>query len=464
MADGNTQLKAGDQVLAVLEPGKEEELPQGASQAALRRLASLLALPVVLVGCGGESSNESQPAATGYRSPRSRQASTRRCTSRGGAERRLYVVEQEGRIRIVRNGRITGTSSTSARGSGVLRRAGPPLGCVPSALREERALLRLLHGPGEPRRRVPRPACGSHAAERRRPVLEPQRRSTRVRARRSPLRRHGGLGLRRRSGEPRAEHGFPVRQAARDQRRSTRRALADRRPGSAQSMALLVRPQDGRPLHRRCRPELLGGGRLHAEVEPGARELRLGRLRRPGQVRGQVARPRQAGLPDRHLSPRGPLRRHGGFVYRGSAVPSARGRYFYGDNCSGAVWSLRVVGRQGAKRSPGAIPARGALVLRRGRPGRALRRHARRHALPASAPASRAAAAHLRALLPQRRVRERLERVVQQRELSYDRREVLAAVQPAVEALELGRQAVEALEQRVELAITDVLGGSMAQW
>jgi glucose/arabinose dehydrogenase len=34
----------------------------------------------------------------------------------------------------------------------------------------------------------------------------------------------------------------------------------------------------------------------------------------------------------------------GGFVYRGAAVPAARGRYFYGDNCSGAVWSLRVVG------------------------------------------------------------------------------------------------------------------------
>jgi glucose/arabinose dehydrogenase len=34
----------------------------------------------------------------------------------------------------------------------------------------------------------------------------------------------------------------------------------------------------------------------------------------------------------------------GGFVYRGAAVPGARGRYFYGDNCSGAVWSLRVVG------------------------------------------------------------------------------------------------------------------------
>jgi glucose/arabinose dehydrogenase len=34
----------------------------------------------------------------------------------------------------------------------------------------------------------------------------------------------------------------------------------------------------------------------------------------------------------------------GGFVYRGRAVPAARGRYFYGDYCSGRIWSLRVVG------------------------------------------------------------------------------------------------------------------------
>ncbi|MGE5691669.1 MAG: PQQ-dependent sugar dehydrogenase [Pseudomonadota bacterium] len=31
----------------------------------------------------------------------------------------------------------------------------------------------------------------------------------------------------------------------------------------------------------------------------------------------------------------------GGFVYRGTAVPAARGRYFYGDFCSGIVWSLK---------------------------------------------------------------------------------------------------------------------------
>jgi glucose/arabinose dehydrogenase len=32
----------------------------------------------------------------------------------------------------------------------------------------------------------------------------------------------------------------------------------------------------------------------------------------------------------------------GGFVYRGEAIPSARGHYFYGDYCSGLVWSLAV--------------------------------------------------------------------------------------------------------------------------
>ncbi len=33
----------------------------------------------------------------------------------------------------------------------------------------------------------------------------------------------------------------------------------------------------------------------------------------------------------------------GGYVYRGKAVPSATGRYFYGDFCSGTVWSLELV-------------------------------------------------------------------------------------------------------------------------
>jgi hypothetical protein len=40
----------------------------------------------------------------------------------------------------------------------------------------------------------------------------------------------------------------------------------------------------------------------------------------------------------------------GGYVYRGKAVPAAAGRYFYGDYCSGKVWSLSVKG--GAVSSP----------------------------------------------------------------------------------------------------------------
>ncbi len=44
----------------------------------------------------------------------------------------------------------------------------------------------------------------------------------------------------------------------------------------------------------------------------------------------------------------------GGYVYRGSAVPAAVGRYFFGDYCSGTVWSLRVVDGKaaGVRREP----------------------------------------------------------------------------------------------------------------
>jgi glucose/arabinose dehydrogenase len=41
----------------------------------------------------------------------------------------------------------------------------------------------------------------------------------------------------------------------------------------------------------------------------------------------------------------------GGYVYRGSAVPAMRGRYVYGDYCSGKLWSLVLRGGKARVRS-----------------------------------------------------------------------------------------------------------------
>ena len=47
----------------------------------------------------------------------------------------------------------------------------------------------------------------------------------------------------------------------------------------------------------------------------------------------------------------------GGFVYRGR-VTEARGRYFFGDFCSGAIWSFRRVNgvKRGFRREPFTVP------------------------------------------------------------------------------------------------------------
>jgi glucose/arabinose dehydrogenase len=44
----------------------------------------------------------------------------------------------------------------------------------------------------------------------------------------------------------------------------------------------------------------------------------------------------------------------GGYVYRGKAVPGAVGRYFYGDYCTGIIWSFKISGGKavGLRREP----------------------------------------------------------------------------------------------------------------
>jgi glucose/arabinose dehydrogenase len=47
----------------------------------------------------------------------------------------------------------------------------------------------------------------------------------------------------------------------------------------------------------------------------------------------------------------------GGYVYRGRAVPASVGRYFFGDYCSGTIWSLKMVNgtATGVRREPTTI-------------------------------------------------------------------------------------------------------------
>ena len=42
----------------------------------------------------------------------------------------------------------------------------------------------------------------------------------------------------------------------------------------------------------------------------------------------------------------------GGFVYRGNAIPSAKGRYFFSDNCAGRVRSVRAGGSSSVRDEP----------------------------------------------------------------------------------------------------------------
>ena len=74
----------------------------------------------------------------------------------------------------------------------------------------------------------------------------------------------------------------------------------------------------------------------------------------------------------------------GGYVYRGTAVPAAKGRYFYGDYCSGTVWSFRPSGRK-ATNLRKSLQSRRAVVVRRGCARRALRDVTERHRLQARA-------------------------------------------------------------------------------
>ena len=123
--------------------------------------------------------------------------------------------------------------------------------------------------------------------------------------------------------------------------------LASRDLGArpAQSVALLVRPRERRSVDRRRRPERLGGSRP-PQARPRRHQLRLEPLRGPARLRRRHAR-----------WPAGKLRRPvaeyshsegcsitGGYVYRGPRIAGLSGRYVYADYCSGKMWTLSPAG------------------------------------------------------------------------------------------------------------------------
>ena len=126
-------------------------------------------------------------------------------------------------------------------------------------------------------------------------------------------------------------------------RQSLRRDWARRGdlcPWTAQPVAAELRPRARRLLHRRCRPGPLGRNRPRTK----RRQLRLAPIRRAG---GSLSRPadRRIGRPA-HVSYDHSLGQSitGGYVYRGTAMPSLVGTYIYGDYITGRVFTLRLDG------------------------------------------------------------------------------------------------------------------------
>ena len=311
-------------------------------------LRTLLAAPIVLaglLGCGGNGGDTAERAAVGYRfvAVASGLDSPVHVTAPRGERRRLYVVEQEGRIRVVRGGRITGT---------LLDIRSRVVCCG------EQGLLSVAFHPRYARNRryfvyYTAPANrvveyrGSRAMRTMLNVADPYSNHNGGQLMFGPDGRlYVGMGDAGSGGDPENRAQNPASRFG--------KLLAinvDRRGARWQTVGLGLRNPWRFSFDRRTGDLYIG------DVGQNAwEEVNFTPRRSPGlENYGWDVYEGRAKFEDKQPS-RGrlvfpivvyPLGGHcavtGGFVYRGSAVPAARGRYFYGDNCSGAIWSLRVV-------------------------------------------------------------------------------------------------------------------------
>ena len=260
------------------------------------------------------------------------------------------------------------------------RRAGAALGRLRSRVRDEPPLLRRLHRHERrhARRAVP---LERHArrSRRRRSSCSSSRTSRRTTTAAScssgpTAGSTGGTATAAAAAIPSTTGRTSARPFAKIMRLNVNAptaALAARRLRAAQPVALLVRPRERRPLHRRRRPGRVGGDRLPEARHPADRQLRLEPLRgartsttprRRCSTRGRYV---AAG---RRVPALGRLLGLGRLRLPRQGVPAAAGRYFYGDYCSGTVWSLRIVDGKATSAAPRAVHGQGLRRSARTRP------------------------------------------------------------------------------------------------
>jgi glucose/arabinose dehydrogenase len=315
------------------------------------RLACLLTASALAAGCGGGSDPEAGPAAPGgYQFARiaSGLDSPVHVTAPPGETRRLYVVEQAGRIRIVTGGQVTGTlldirSRVVCCGEqGLLSMAFHPRysrnGRYYVNYTDRNGDTRVVEYRGRARLRqilfVDQPYSNHNGGQN---VFGPDGRL------------YVGMGDGGAGGDPdnRAQN-------LGDRLGKLLAINVDRRAPRPQITGYGLRNPWRFSFDRRTADLYIGdvGQNSWEEVDFTPR-------RSPGlENYGWDVFEGRARFESKSPNPRGRLvgpvavyplsGGHcavvGGFVYRGTAVPAARGRYFYGDNCSGTIWSLRMAG------------------------------------------------------------------------------------------------------------------------
>jgi glucose/arabinose dehydrogenase len=313
----------------------------------VRALLAIALLAVALAGCGGTSDETAPAASSGYRFAQIASGfdSPVHVTAPRGGGSKLYVVEQGGRIRVVQNRRITGTLLDI--------RSRVTVGA-------EQGLLSVAFHPRFTRN-------GRYYVN----YTDPDTRVVEYRGKRrlrtlltvdQPYSNHnGGQNLfgpdgRLYVGMGDGGSGGDPENRAQNLGERLGKLLAinvDRRGARPQIVGYGLRNPWRFSFDRQTRDLYIGDVGQNAWEEVNFTPRRSPGLENygwdvyEGRARHESKAPNSAG---RLVFPIAvyPLGGHcavaGGFVYRGAAVPSARGRYFYGDNCSGTVWSLRVVG------------------------------------------------------------------------------------------------------------------------